>query len=521
MRHWISLTAMLFLVLPVAAGGDGLAGNWKVTIFEDGQYLNFWLVTLDAKDGKLTGEAQVMSKIPETTVTGVKVDGDLLKMAFKLANGVQFNFEGKLPRVGGKKFYGSITRGSNSTPAFFESTPAKTAFDANLEVLTRSPSDPRVFSTLLSLIGQAKEKKIPARDVQEWIDGVIKTAESYGPIWQTEFGIKLVTALQTSFPTLAAETGAKIEKSFDAKTSIETQLRLLTALGAAYDASGQAAEAAKITARLAALEGAANAENTKNILSFKIDPYKGKTRQAVLVELFTGAQCPPCVAADIGFDALGKAFSDEEVVLLQYHLHVPSADALTNPDTEARADFYAKSLRGTPAIFFNGKAVAPGGGGRDDGEEKYQEYRSVVEKMLTREPGGRIALAANRKADLITIQADVSEVAPGKVKLRFALVEDWARYKGRNGLTFHHHIVRAMPGGPDGFAVDKALNKTVTIDIAELRLKLGKYLDNYAKTEEEFPDAQRPMRMQDLRVAAFLQNDETGEVLQAISVPVK
>jgi len=117
MRHWISLTAMLFLVLPVAAGGDGLAGNWKVTIFEDGQYLNFWLVTLDAKDGKLTGEAQVMSKIPETTVTGVKVDGDLLKMAFKLANGVQFNFEGKLPRVGGKKFYGSITRGSNSTPA--------------------------------------------------------------------------------------------------------------------------------------------------------------------------------------------------------------------------------------------------------------------------------------------------------------------------------------------------------------------------------------------------------------------
>ena len=51
----------------------------------------------------------------------------------------------------------------------------------------------------------------------------------------------------------------------------------------------------------------------------------------VLVELFTGAECPPCVAADLAFDALGKTYKPTDVVLLEYHLHIPGPDALTNP----------------------------------------------------------------------------------------------------------------------------------------------------------------------------------------------
>ena len=35
---------------------------------------------------------------------------------------------------------------------------------------------------------------------------------------------------------------------------------------------------------------------------------KGKSDRAVLVELFTGAQCPPCVAADMAFDALPQTY---------------------------------------------------------------------------------------------------------------------------------------------------------------------------------------------------------------------
>jgi hypothetical protein len=521
MRTGLALFATFLFALPAAAQGDGLTGHWKVTIFEDNQYLNFWLVSFDVKDGKLAGEAQTLSRIPDTSITGVKVAGDLLNVSFKLANGVVFQFEGRLPRAGGKKIYGSITRGSNSTPAFFESTQAKTPFEANLEVLTRSPSDPRVFSTLLALVPQAKDKKISPRDVRDWADGVMKTAELYGPVWQTEFGVKLVNALLADYPAVAAETGAKLEKLIDERTSLDTQLRILTALADAYDASGEPAEQKKTNARIVKLESSAAAESEKKLLDFKIDPYRGKVGQTVLVELFTGAQCPPCVAADIGFDALGKAFTEKEVALLQYHMHIPDADALGNADVDARAEFYARSLRGTPAIYFNGRPLAPGGGGFEDGAEKYQEYRDIVDKLIVRDAGGKIDLAATRKADVVAIEASASTMAEGKIRLRLALVEDWARYKGRNGLTFHHRIVRAMPGGAEGFAVDKAIQKSLTVDLDDLKSKLNKYLDDYARNEGPFPDAQRPMRLRDLHVVAFLQNDDTGEVLQAISVPVK
>ena len=40
--------------------------------------------------------------------------------------------------------------------------------------------------------------------------------------------------------------------------------------------------------------------------------------------------------------------SRSEVVRLQYHLHVPGPDPLTNPDSEARAEFYARFVRSTP-----------------------------------------------------------------------------------------------------------------------------------------------------------------------------
>jgi len=225
----------------------------------------------------------------------------------------------------------------------------------------------------------------------------------------------------------------------------------------------------------------------------------------------------------MAFDGLENTFG-KDVVLLQYHMHIPGPDALTNPDNEARGDYYGKSFRGTPAIYFGGKPLAPGGGGKDDAGEKYREYRDVIEELLKKAPGAEISATATRKGDDITIAAEVTGVAmPGpKVKLRFALVEDWARYQGRNGLTFHHQVVRGMPGGPAGFAVEeKSLKKSVSINLAEIRKGLAKYLDDFAKNESPFLDAQRPLQLRNLHVVAFVQDDATQEVLQAVRVPGK
>jgi hypothetical protein len=130
----------------------------------------------------------------------------------------------------------------------------------------------------------------------------------------------------------------------------------------------------------------------------------------------------------------------------------------------------------------------------------------------------KLSAAAIRTGDKIAITAKVENLdKPGeKVRLRLALVEDWVRYKGGNGLQYHHRVVRAMPGGAKGIAVkDKAYEHKANVDLSELRATLNKYLN------EDYPEGPRPMRLRNLSVVAFVQNDESAEVLQAVNVPVR
>jgi len=209
-------------------------------------------------------------------------------------------------------------------------------------------------------------------------------------------------------------------------------------------------------------------------------------------------------------------------VLLQYHLHIPGPDPLTNKDAEARERYYSKSIKGTPTILFNGKTDAGGGGGLDAAQEKYRDYRDVVEPLLEKPAKVKLQASAVRKGDEIAIAAKVSDLdEPGEdVKLRLALVEDHVRYTGRNNLRYHHSVVRALPGGSAGKALTKKADEhAATINLQELRKSLAKYLDDFAKENDaQFPE--RPMGFKNLRVVAFVQNDATKEVLQAVQVAV-
>ena len=256
----------------------------------------------------------------------------------------------------------------------------------------------------------------------------------------------------------------------------------------------------------------------------KFSGRKDKNDRAVLVELFTGAQCPPCVAADLAFDALGKTYSPKDVVLLQYHLHIPGPDPLTNPGTLARVKYYSKEVEGTPTILFNGKAEAGGGGFVPHAKAKYTEYRGVVDPLLEKPAPVKLEATAVRKGDNIHITATASGVDnPGeKVRLRLALIEEWVRYRGGNGLSYHHHIVRDLPGGAEGLALTKETGKVeATVDLDALRTKLATYLEEFAKNEGPFPSSSWPLSLRDLRVVAFVQNDDTQEVLQAVEVAVR
>jgi hypothetical protein len=101
------------------------------------------------------------------------------------------------------------------------------------------------------------------------------------------------------------------------------------------------------------------------------------------------------------------------------------------------------------------------------------------------------------------------------VRLRLALVEEAVRYVGCNKLRFHHMVVRTMPGSPEGFALtEKESQHTAKVSLADLRSRLTTYLDETAE-KRPYPKPDRPMAMKHLKVIAFVQDDETGDILQA------
>src|SRR5262249_34687999 len=149
----------------------------------------------------------------------------------------------------------------------------------------------------------------------------------------------------------------------------------LNLLANALTKAGKADEAKEISAKLDKL-------SLEAVSPVKFAGRKGKSERVAVVELFTGAECPPCVAADLAFDALGKTFNAKDVVLLQYHLHIPGPDPLTNPDSVARRGYYRDDIDGTPKILFNGKLQDFEGGGFDEAQERYDEYVGALTPLL-------------------------------------------------------------------------------------------------------------------------------------------
>src|SRR4029453_194767 len=108
---------------------------------------------------------------------------------------------------------------------------------------------------------------------------------------------------------------------------------------------------------------------------------RAKGDRGAVLGLFTGAQGPPCVAADFAFDGLEKTYKPADVVLIQYHVHIPGPDPMTNPSTEARWKYYLEKLPddvgGVPTALFNGQPLPEkqrGGGPVAFAEMKYKEF---------------------------------------------------------------------------------------------------------------------------------------------------
>lgn len=516
--------------LAVAADPAPPAGNWKLTVPVDRGEEVVMLISFAEKDGKWTAEylGSSLELKGKPTVTSVKVSGDAVAFALGFMGRELASFDGVLSKDR-KKLNGSLALlGGRLRPTTMyptKLTKVDDEFALAREALTQVEDGPEVFDLAFAVLGRAGANKLPADEARGIVDRLNKAAAAYGPRWERETTLRLVETLtaQEGLADLAVAQSKRAERLLTDDDSTATRMAVLEAIARALAKAGKPDEAKPYLAQIAKLELRDFAEYARTHPPFKAEAFAGrkaKSEKAAVVEVFTGAECPPCVGVDLAFDGLLKTYKPTEAILLQYHLHVPRPDPLTSPDANNRGNYY--EIEGTPALYINGKLGTGSGGGEAAAEKFYKQFRTTIDDTLEKPAPVKLALAVSKgEKGGYSAKATVGDLdVPGdKVMLRFVLAEDRVRYAGGNGLRYHHMVVRAMPGGAKGFPLTKKSHEeTVSVNPDELRATLNKYLDDFAKQEGAFPRSDRPLALRNLKLVALVQNDATKEILNAVQI---
>jgi hypothetical protein len=263
-------------------------------------------------------------------------------------------------------------------------------------------------------------------------------------------------------------------------------------------------------------------------------PGERRTGKVLLAELFTGAECPPCVASDIAFDALGEYYPRADVVIIEYHVHIPGPDPLTTNDSWNRYQMYRGG--GTPTAIIDGRESIVGGGPKFIARNRFNLYRNAIQKYQGDEPGMSLKIDVLRRHDSIAVAACVGQVRghanAGNCVLHLALVQRTVDYTGGNGITKHSMVVRMMFGGPAGTPVSSTLpEETIQLTLGMADVEAGiRDLLNDPKGQPSWPGRRRnfsgwrglPEKIDrsNLTVAAWIQNAGTHEVLQSVAEDV-
>jgi hypothetical protein len=531
-------SVLAFNVAATAAAGP--TGAYRLTATAGGTSFTV-LVSFSQQGNGWTGQYLGSLDLPAElapAVIDVRVVGDRLRFTLALSRSQVTTFDGKLP-TGRGPIPGSLAAGETLILVTLEPS-ALTKFDRAgvlKEIVTTAPPGPLFYGAVVELLAAAGEMKATPDEVKAWAERAAKAAEANGIRWQMYVLLRMSRALadQPAHAVAALDLVRRAERLLDPADEVGVQLAVLDLTKRLLIQTNNATAVEPIQARIDALE----ARDYRDYLAASpVRPElfagrKVRSDRVVLLELFTGTEDPPSLAAVLAFDAVARAYKPTEVVRLQYHLNQqyalnqPFADPLANKAAEIRWAYYQPQLgaaAGVPTAVFNGRPGAVGGGGADVAAIKLKQYRTLIDPLLDTPAGATLQLSAKRIGDKVTITAKVTGLAkPGdKVRLRLTLAETTVRYAGSNGVRYHQSVVRGFAGSPDGLPLPKSTAEhEVTVDVAALRTGLGAELDEFQKKNDGLLFADRPLDLRTFLVVGFIQDDVTHDVLQAAQVEVK
>jgi hypothetical protein len=558
--------AVLLLAGGVLAGGrhapDGgpYAGTWKVTAVLPGQEVTLCLLKVGGDEDNPTAEVLAAPAFTGCEVEDVRAAGGALRFRLKTDRGTyqiaayapKKDDDGKVARLfgcfRGLSAYELVhldrtglreldpKKAAVPPPGFAALKKAEAKRDRTereediREVLKKYASEAVTQSALLALLKSQIEGGASVEELKETAGRFASASAVYGREVEAQESARLARALCQ----LAGERGGALAPVYGRRAAKllarddppELAVDVYRALARALRAAGQGGDAKEADGRVAALNARLDEAFAKNSVPFHPAPPAGRrtgNERVVLVELFTGAQSPPCVGADVAFGAALQVYKPSQVVFLQYHEHIPKPDPLTSPASEARLAYYEKEVQGTPAYVIDGKLLDESiGGPVEQGEKSYSLLRTGLDRAMDAPAGAGLKLTISREGNVVEVTAEVSDLRrpDEQTRLRFVLAEEVVRYGAANGQRLHHHVVRDFPGGAAGFALlDNTDRKTVTFDLGRVHKQLREYLTGVDK-RQQFPEDEWPLDLRRLKVIAFIQTDVTKNVFQAAQVDV-
>ncbi|MGN0230121.1 MAG: Omp28 family outer membrane lipoprotein [Muribaculaceae bacterium] len=239
-------------------------------------------------------------------------------------------------------------------------------------------------------------------------------------------------------------------------------------------------------------------ENERFIDDGVVEP---DANRCILIEDFTGQNCPNCPDAMVKLDELHEAFGDAVVAVGIYGGPFgKTASGKYYPLTTETGDYYAtqRNIQEQPSGLFNRKVMSTNA----------SLWASIATELLLQK--SYVTILAENSFDSetreLTVWTKVSSMSEySKTRLQVWLIEDnvVSRQKladNSNNLEYvHNHVFRASVNDRDGEPITVNMNKE---DVKKYSCTLS----------EEWNE-------KNMSIVAFVFNDE--EVLQTVKIPVK
>ncbi|MCX6590958.1 MAG: hypothetical protein NTZ56_05480 [Acidobacteria bacterium] len=170
----------------------------------------------------------------------------------------------------------------------------------------------------------------------------------------------------------------------------------------------------------------------------KVTPFERPVGgHTVLLEVFTGAGCPPCVASSLAVDAALERYRRKDLIVVMYHQNIPVPDPLSNADSAAR--WREAGEPGIPLMVIDGQAMTTGGP-RSRAVPAWERLEARLAERLPAAAAPVAKVSIKRRKGKLTVSA------PKDAEV--VLVEELVRYTGENGMRFHPMVARARQHGP-------------------------------------------------------------------------